>query len=246
MIPLLQLTGVEAAVVVVATLAGGIIRGFTGFGSALVMAPVVSIAVGTRVAVPAIVLVLTIASAQLLPSALREADLRRVVPMGLAGCVGVPLGVYGLMTMDQDLVRRLIALVVVLFSVAMLAGWRYQRTPGATVSMSLGGLGGVLTGAAAVGGPPVIAFLLSGPDRAAANRAAIILYFMFTQTVAIALYWAGDAFTQRVLWLTLLMLPAQLAGVWVGAILFPLASETLFRRVALGFLLAIGLVTLVV
>ena len=242
----LGLTAIEIVAVAASALAGGVVRGFTGFGSALVMAPILSLAVGPRTAVPAIVIVLTIATVQLLPAAAREGGLRRVVPMGLAGCVGVPLGVIVLVTADQDLMRRFIAAVVVIFSLAMLSGWRYSRTPGAYVAMGVGGIGGVLSGAASVGGPPVIAFLLAGPDRAAATRAAMIVYFLFTQSVAVLLYWAEDIITQRVLWLCVLMLPAQMAGVWLGARLFPLASETMFRRIALGFLLAVGLVTLVV
>lgn len=243
---LLGLTAAEIAVVILATLLGGAIRGFTGFGSALVMAPIVAIVVGTRVAVPAIVIVLYISTFQLMPGAIRDVDWRRVLLMGSAGGVGVPIGVYALVVVDQELMRRGIAAVVAGFALVMLAGWRYQRTPSSYLAATMGGLGGVLSGAAAVGGPPVIAFLLSGPDRAAVNRAAIIFYFFFSQTVAIALYWAEDMIVAKVLWLTVLMLPAQMVGVWAGAKLFPKASETNYRRIALGFLLAIGLVTLVI
>ena len=42
-----------------------------------------------------------------------------------------------------------------------------------------------------------------------------------------------------------LMLPAQMAGLWIGAKLFPKASEASYRRIALGFLLLIGIVTTV-
>jgi uncharacterized protein len=240
------LTAAEAIVVVLAALAGGAIRGFTGFGSALVIAPILSIAVGSRIAVPAIILVLFVSTFQLLPGAARDVNWRRVLQLGLAGAVGAPIGVYGLIYIDQELMRRFIAVVVVAFAVAMLAGWRYQREPSPYLAIGVGGVGGVLSGAASVGGPPVILFLLAGPGAAAANRAAIIYYFFFSQIVVLGMYWFEGVMVMKVLWLAVLMLPAQMIGVAIGTKLFPKANETLYRRVALGVLLTIGLITLVI
>jgi hypothetical protein len=241
---LVGLTVTELVVVCLSALAGGMIRGFTGFGSALVIAPILSIAVGTHIAVPAIVLVLFVSTFQLIPSAARDANWRQILPLGLAGAVGAPIGVYALISIDQELMRRFIAVVVVAFAAAMLAGWRYKREPSSLVTIGVGGIGGVLSGAASVGGPPVIVFLLAGPGGAAANRAAIIHYFFFAQTVVIAMYWIEGMLVAKVLWLAVLMLPTQMIGVAVGTKLFPKSNETLYRRVALSFLLLIGLAAL--
>lgn len=238
------LTATEAVVVCLAALAGGMIRGFTGFGSALVIAPILSYAVGTHVAVPAIVVLLFVSTFQLMPGAARDANWKRVFRLSLAGIIGVPIGIYALVVVDQELMRRFIAVVVVAFSVFMLAGWRYQREPSAVMTMGVGGMGGVLSGAAAVGGPPVIIFLLAGPAAAAANRASIIYYFFFSQIIAMGIYWHQGFLTPKVLWLAVLMLPTQIIGVAIGTKLFPKANETLYRRIALFFLLLIGLVAL--
>ena len=58
--PDLGLNLVEILIVLAATIVGGVIRGFTGFGAALAMAPVISLLVGPREAVPAIIIVLMI------------------------------------------------------------------------------------------------------------------------------------------------------------------------------------------
>lgn len=238
------LTVTEAVVVCLAALGGGMIRGFTGFGSALVIAPVLSIAVGTHVAVPAIVAVLFASTFQLMPGAARDADWKRVSRLSLAGIIGVPIGIYALVAVDQELMRRFIAVVVVAFALFMLTGWRYKREPGVVMTMGVGGMGGVLSGAAAVGGPPVIIFLLAGPAAAAANRASIIYYFFFSQIIAMVMYWYQGFLTPKVLWLAVFMLPTQVIGVAIGTKLFPKANETLYRRIALFFLLLIGLVAL--
>ena len=242
----LGLGPIEAAIVFATAFVGGVIRGFTGFGSALALAPVVSVTVGPLLAVPAILLTLSISTAQLIPGALGAVDWRRVMPLGIAGCIGAPLGVYLLVSVDQDVMRRAIAVAVVLFTLAMMGGWRYRKTPGRMFTMGIGGLGGALSGAASIGGPPVIAFLLASPESAASNRAAIIFYFLFTQVTALALFWAEGVIVAQVLWLAVLMLPAQMIGIWFGERLFPKAGEATYRKVALGFLLAIGLVSLMV
>ena len=106
-----------------------------------------------------------------------------------------------------------------------------------------GWLGGVISGVAAAGGPAVIIFLLAGPDNAARNRAAIILYFVFSQLVALIVYWFGGLITIKTLWVALPMLPTIMLGTWIGEKLFGKASDEQYRRIALVFLLAIGVST---
>ncbi len=243
--PDLGLTPGQILVILAMTVTGGVIRGFSGFGSALAMAPVLSLLVGPREAVPAVIIVLTVTTAQLVPGARRTAAWDKLWPLGLASCVGVPIGTLVLLVADPEPMRRGIAAAVAVFSAILLAGWRHERTPSRALTLSIGGIGGALTGAAAIGGPPVIAFLFAGPDSAATNRATLIFYFLFSQVIAVGLYVAAGAVTGRVLWLVAMMLPAQMAGLWIGAKLFPKASETAYRRIALGVLLAIGIVTMV-
>lgn len=244
--PDLGLNLIEILIILAATVVGGVIRGFTGFGSALAMAPVVSLLVGPREAVPAIIIVLMITTAQLVSGSVREVAWKKLWPLGLSSCVGVPIGVYALLVVDAELMRRGIAAGVAVLSTIMLAGWRYERTPSRILTLSMGGFAGALTGAASIGGPPVIAFLLAGPDNAATNRATLILFFVFSQVIAVAFYVASGVITARVMWLTVLMLPAQIAGLWIGARYFPMASEAAYRRISLGVLLAIGIATMVI
>ncbi|CAN0581173.1 unnamed protein product, partial [Laminaria digitata] len=90
----------------------------------------------------------------------------------------------------------------------------------------------------------VIIFLLAGPDSAARNRAAIILYFLFTQLIALVVYGIGGLMTLQTVWVALPMIPTIVLGTWIGEKLFGKASDQLYRRIALVFLLAIGLSTL--
>jgi uncharacterized membrane protein YfcA len=240
----LGITPEQALVVAVVSFAGGVMRGFSGFGSALVIAPVLSLAISPVVAVPAVVLVHLLTTAQLVPGTWRDIVWPRIVPLSIAGCLGVPVGVYALVATDPEVMRRAIAAATILFATVMLTGWRYTAAPGRLVTAAVGGAGGVLAGAGSIGGPPVILFLLAGPDRAATNRATFVYYFLFTQLAGLAVYWIAGILALQTLLVSFVMAPTLIAGTWLGSRLFGRASEELFRRAALVFLLAIGIAAL--
>ena len=235
----------DICIIVATSIAAGAVRGFSGFGSALVITPILSLLVGPRMAVPAVALAHIVTTAQLLPGTRGVVSWPRIIPLSIAGSVCVPLGVFLLISLDQDLVRRSISVVILAFTVAMFAGWRYTGPANPILTMGVGGLGGMLTGAASIGGPPVIVFLLAGSDRAATNRATFIYYFLFIQLVSIPVFWLSGILDQGTLLLFALMTPSMMIGLWAGEKIFRKSSEEIFRRVALSFLLIIGLTTLV-
>lgn len=243
MIPF-ELTAGETAAVTATAFVAGVMRGFSGFGAALMVSPVLALAVGPRTAIPAILIMMTITSLQLVPRAWKEANWGTVVPLAVGGSLGLPLGTWVLIAVNQEIMRRAISATVVVFAVLMMFGWRFRGRVGPALTAMVGTFGGFVSGAAAAGGPPVVMFLLAGPENAARNRAAIILYFFFTQLAAIFIFWAAGLLTLRALWIALPMIPAMLIGTWIGARMFGKASDAVYRRIALALLLAIGLSTL--
>ena len=239
-----ELTALDRVLVAGTAFFAGLMRGFSGFGAALTIAPVLALAVGPRTAIPAILIVMLVTSIQLVPRAWNSADWKTVIPLSVGGAIGIPVGAWLLVVVDQELIRRSISATVTFFAILMLIGWRYRGSVKPVFSAIAGGLGGFISGAAAAGGPAVIMFLLAGPESAARNRAAIILYFLFTQGVALVVYWFGGLMTAKTLWVALPMLPTLILGTWVGEKCFGKASDQLYRRIALAFLLAIGLSTL--
>ena len=239
-----ELTTIETVLVTGTAFFAGLMRGFSGFGAALTIAPVLALTVGPRAAIPAILIVMLTTSIQLLPKALSSVRWSTVTPLSIGGAIGIPIGALLLVMVDQDTIRRSISITVIFFAFLLLIGWRYKGSTGPAVSAFAGGLGGLISGAAAAGGPAVIMFLLAGPESAARNRAAIILYFIFTQAVALVVYTFGGLMTWKIFWIALPMIPTISLGTWIGERMFGRASDQLYRRIALAFLLVIGLSTL--
>lgn len=239
-----EISWVEAIAVAVVTFAAGVMRGYSGFGSALVVVPATAAVFGPQLAIPAVVIIHLITSIQLLPEALRDVEWGRVAPLSIAGSLAVPVGAWILVTQDPEVLRTAISVLIILFAIMMMRGWRYTGKINGWVMAGVGMTGGIITGAATIGGPPVITFLMAGPFKAAQNRAAIILYFVFVQIVAVTVYWIGGLMTWPIVGICVLVMPTMMAGMWVGQRLFARASESGFRRIALTFLLLIGITTL--
>lgn len=234
----------ELAVIVVVMLAG-LMRGITGFGGAMLMAPPLSFLIGPVATVVTALILESAAALVMFPDALPRINKRVLGFLILPAFVTVPLGGYVLITLDPFIARKLIAAVVVVFSLGLLAGVRYSGQPRPTTSLMLGGVVGVLVGSTSVGAPPVILYLLSGPDPHVVTRANLTV---FVTTISLAglimLLFAGEVTTGLALSAVLLCIP-YLGATWCGGKLFGRMSELAVRRLALAFMLVMGTVSLV-
>ena len=113
---------------VVACIAG-MVRGFAGFGAAMIMTPIFSALYGPAVGV-ALCLLLEIAVAlPVVPGVVRLVDWRRIGLLLVAAAVGVPFGNLVLTWAEPEPMRWAIS-AIVLGAVALLAsGWRFAGQP---------------------------------------------------------------------------------------------------------------------
>lgn len=223
------------------TFLGGIVRGFSGFGSALTQAPVFAILFTPPQAVATLSGLGMFASLQLQLGALPNTQWRKVLPVAFMALVTVPFGAYILVLLDPLLMRRGISAMVLVLVLVLMSGWRYPGRANLASGLGIGGLSGLINGSSGVGGPPVILYMLAGPDPAAANRANLITYYTFLNTstfLALAFNGIVDSAT---LWRLALLLPAQFMSLTLGGWLFKRATDILYRRIAFAVLLIIAL-----
>ncbi len=224
---------------------GGLSRGFTGFGAALIIIPALVISYGP---IPAVVLMSLIevpGVLQLARTAYRDADWRSLAPLCVAAALTLPLGAWALADVDPELTRRAIAAIVVVFGLMIATGWRYRGEVTRPLSAGIGAIGGFCSGIASLGGPPVVMFLLAKGSNAAQTRAGIVAYFSLAMVLRLAAYGWHDLYSLDALLLSLLLAPVYMTGIWIGSHFFKGASETLFRRVVVTLVLVMGIVALV-
>lgn len=220
---------------IVSALAGAV-RGFAGFGSALIYVPLVAAIYDPRIAAVTLLLVDFVSSAPFAVTALRHCNRREVLPVGLGMAAAFPLGALILVLADPITLRWGIAVLVIGLLAVLASGWRYHGAPALGVSLAVGAVAGIGSGAAQIGGPPVIVYWLGGPGKAAVVRANLMVFFALTGIVALVVYGSQGLITRAGVALAILLGVPFLAAMTAGALLFRGASETTFRRVAYGLI----------
>jgi uncharacterized protein len=223
----------------------GMVRGFAGFGAAMIMTPVFSALHGPAVGISLCMLLEIAVVLPLLPRVVRYVDWRRIGLLLLAAAVGAPLGSLVLTAVAPEPMRWMIS-AIVLTAVALLAsGWRFAGTPRPATTLAAGGLSGFLNGLSGMAGPPIAFYYLAGNETVERVRANLTTYFVFVDLIALSVFLARDLVRWDTGVLALCLAPAVIAGGLLGARLFPLASEVFYRRLALCLLVSVAIGSLI-
>ena len=219
-------------------------RGFSGFGAALIFLPLAATVVEPKIASPLLLITDAVLALGFIPNAFRTADKREVSIMGLGAAVGIPAGTILLVRMDPVHIRWAVVVLATAMLALLISGWRYRGKPTPALTFGVGAFAGVGSGAAQVGGPAVIAYWLGSTTPPAIIRANIILYFAISTAIAIVSYFFGGVLTLVVLKLCLVVGPVYALGLFIGARLFGIADEAIFRRICYALIVVAVLVSL--
>jgi uncharacterized protein len=222
----------------------GLVRGFSGFGSALVYMPLMSALYGPRIAAPSMAVIDVLAAVTFVSTVWRQAAWREVLPLAVSALVAAQFGSLILKYADPILLRWLITILVLAVVAVLVSGWRYQGRPILVVTLAVGALSGLLGSAVQMAGPPVIVYWLGSAGEAAIVRANFVTYFAALAAGLGITYSIKGLLTSEATALALLIGPLQIASQHVGARLFPLASDRTYRILAYGVILLAALVSM--
>jgi hypothetical protein len=232
---------IAAAVAFVAAM----VRGFSGFGAAMIMTPVFSALYGPEVGITLCLLLEILLAMPLLPRAIKHVDWHRIGLLLLSAIFAAPLGNFVLTKVAPEPMRWVIS-AIVLSAVAMLAsGWRFTGKPRPATTLAAGAVSGFLNGLSGMAGPPIAFYYLAGTDAAVKVRANLTTYFVFVDLVAASVFFARDLVGVSTAVQSLFLAPAVVVGGMIGERLFPLASEAFYRRLALVLLVAVAIGSLI-
>lgn len=243
--PLADLLTVELAAAAVVALVASFISGFAGFGLNLVMTPILALLFSPIEAIPVITVLGLVNVVRMLGGTWRHMDRREVVVMGLTSILTVPLGAWILTNADAGLMKRVIAGVVLLFTLILLLGWQYRGPRNTATHVGVGMLSGVLNSGVGIGGPPVVLYQLARTGDPAIGRANLVGFFTILAAVTIVTFLANGALDATAGVRAGLLTPFVLAGTWMGMKLFHPRSAPFYRRIVLGFLLCVSVMIVV-
>ncbi len=220
-----------------------LIRGYSGFGFAMVGVAGLSIATPPAVAIPTVLILEVIVGLLLLPPVWREISWRPVLTLLAGAVVLTPVGALLLIHLSENLARIAIALVIAGAAVVLLRTPTVRPVTGTVSTVATGGVAGLLNGAFGISGPPVVLFFLSIQRGAAISRASMMACFLVLDLVAVMSFGVGGLIDRAVLVTVLWCLPALAVGSWLGHRAFHGSDTTKFRSRVLWLLIALALVT---
>ena len=210
----------------------GLVRGFSGFGAAMIYMPLMSAVYDPRTAAGTFLLIDFAVGLAVLPTVWRQAQWRDVFPLAAAATIAAQFGALILLYADPTALRWGIVGVVLILLCVLMTGWRYHGRPILPVTLGVGALAGTLGSAIQIVGPPVIVYWLGSASSAAVVRANLNAFFSVFACALFATYVVRGLLPPDVITLALLIGPLQVLGLWIGSRLFNLASAPTYRRVA--------------
>jgi len=217
-------------------LLAGIVRGFSGFGTAMVYMPVAGQMLSPVAALVSLVIMDAIGPLAHVPRALRQVERGDLLRLCAGLAVALPAGLWVLTRLPAEAFRYGVSLISLLLLVLLVRGWRYHGRLTRGLVVGTGMLGGALGGATGLTGPPVIMLYMSASLPARVVRATLMLYLIAADALMVGVLGATGRLTPVALGVGVLMLVPYIAGNLLGGWLFRPEREALYRWVAYGII----------
>ena len=210
----------------------GSVRGFTGFGTAMVFMPIAAQFLGPFEALTVLLVKDLVAPLMHVPRALREGHPSDVLRLALGAVLAVPVGVFLLTLIEPVTFRWGVSVTALVLLILLVTGVRYRGVLTKKLIYVAGGTGGLLAGSVGLPGPPVIMLYMASTLPVSAVRANLTLYLILADIILVSVLWVGGFLVFAALALGVLMIAPYLAGNWAGALLFRPEAEKVYRWVA--------------
>lgn len=240
------LTDTALAAAIIITCGAAATQSLTGFGFALVMVPLLSLAWDVKSAVVTSSLLGTAALLPLLFEVRRHVHMSRVAPMLAGSIAGIPAGIWLLGWIDPEALEILVGAVVITASLLLYFAPTSEQLPsGAARSVMVGALSGMLRGSTSMGGPPAVLYLLGLERQLETFRGTLLAFFLPTSLLTVAGLAAVGRVTPDILVTAALALPALAIGTWTGARIRAAVRQEVFRTIVLLVLVATSIAVIV-
>jgi uncharacterized protein len=249
----LQQLPILLAIIFVASL----IQGATGFGFGLFAVAALSLFVQLKVTTPLVALLNLPVILYVFWRLHRAVVWRGLAPVIVAMLVGIPFGIFVLVTWPQDVLLRILGVVLIAASVR--SAWPSRsndcaepppgqsRTLATLTALVVGWATGALSGAFNAGGPPIVAYVYCRPGTKEQRTATLQAVFGISVIARIIVMAAPPAslYHAPVLLTALACLPACIGGTLLGHFVFRRIPPRALEVFVSVFLFGIGLKSLI-
>ena len=227
------------------------IEAVTGFGCTVLALPFVTALLGTKTGVVVLAVLAWLLAAYMVVTKRRHLNLKEYGIIVLFVGFGLPVGMYLFKTLDAALMKKILAVFILLVSAYQLGRGFFTSRKGPAFSSpvpyyALLVLGGIVHGAFASGGPLVVVYAARALKDKGEFRATLCLLWTTLNTVLLISFALNGLLNAETLGIIGLMLPFLGAGIYAGEKVHDKVNAEVFTKVVFGVLFASGLVMLAI
>ncbi len=205
----------ELAYFIAVILIASVLQGITGFGSALVAAPLLLLVVDKTTSVISLMFVSVALNALLLYSIKYPIDKKTFYNFFIPSLVGMPIGIIILNMLDVEALRILVGLLSFVFAFLLFSkSFHVESTK--FKRMFAGWFSGVLHTSMSLNGPPVVLLMARENTDKDEMRKTLALLFMTMSIVSIFMFIFTNNITPKVISYGLWGIPVAVLGGWIG------------------------------
>ena len=104
----------------------GFLRGFIGFGSGLLMIPILSFFYSPIFAMVFNIVIEIPATIYLTFVGIKKSNLKEITPMMFTMMLTIPFGTIFLVSVDEQIIKTLMSLLLIFFVILIATGWRIK------------------------------------------------------------------------------------------------------------------------
>ena len=228
-----------------AVLVAAFVRGVSGFGLALVLAPILVLLMNAKSTVVVNLLLALISNIVILPFSFRHVYLKGIIPMAVSTLPGIIVGAWIITIIMPSTLKVVIGAVTMVSDIPLALGLNRPFTKEKLACGVSGFLSGLLGTATGLGGPPVVLFMHNQNWRKETIHSSLAAFFLFAAICSlIALIVAGIVEMQTVIFSASLA-PALLVGTVVGMVTFHKLNQRFFRGLTLAIIICAGILGII-
>ena len=233
----------QILIVLTGALAGGIVNGLTGFGTAITALGIWVYGIPPTAAASLAIICAAVSQIQTLHLIWRAIQWKRVLCFVVPGVVGVPIGTLMLPHVDPRIFKLGLGFFLVVYPAYVLSRRHHVEKSwgGAAADGVVGFGGGVLGGLTGLSGVfPVIWTDVRGWSKE--QRRAVVQFFnLAILWLALLVHAASGLLTRQIGLEALIALPGTIGGAWFGAFIYRRLADHSYQRIIMVLLLVSGL-----
>lgn len=211
------------------------------FGGALIALPLLAFVIAIPQATSLMTMLSTTIALTIMMKNRRDIQVGNAWRLIVSACVGIPFGIFFLGQVNGRMLKIVLAVTVIVFTVINLFSFKALRITNHHYAYGFGFISGIFGGAYNISGPPVVLYGTLSDWSPARFRATIQSYAFFTNIFAIAGHALAGNITTDVLIYYVCALPIVALSVWLGNLIHAKIPAERYTLVVKLLLLALAI-----